>query len=265
MSESSGARIEHEIERRDAGQVHRIRIANADKLNVLNTPLMRGLLDAFGSIDAQSRAVVLEGDGERAWIGGADIREMATLDRDRAVAFITLLHRVCRTIRTCPAPVIAAIRGHCLGAGLEVAACCDIRVAAHGASFAMPEVLVGLPSVIDAALLPRLIGAGRARDLVLTGRAIDAGTALAWGLVSTVAPPEAFGAAVEERVAQVLRAAPRAVRSQKRLCALWDEQPLDPAIEASINIFGQTFEADEPEAHLRLAAFLARPRPKPPG
>ena len=260
MNETSGARIEHKVERCDAGLVHRIRVANARKLNVLNASLMRALVDALERIDAHSRVVVLEGEGARAWIGGADIREMATLDRDGATAFITLLHHVCRAIRTCPVPVVAAIRGHCLGAGLEVAACCDLRIAETGASFAMPEVQVGLPSVIEAALLPRLVGAGRARDLVLTGRAIDAETALAWGLVSTVAPTGALDDAVEARLAEILRAAPLAVRSQKRLCARWDEQSLESAVDAGIEAFTRTFDVDQCEARDRLEAFLSRPR-----
>ena len=107
--------------------------------------------------------------------------------------------------------------GWCLGGGLEVAACCDFRIAAHDAKFGMPEVKVGIPSVIHAALLPRLIGWGRARWLIMTAENIDAPTALAWGLIDEVAPEGGLDAAVEHMVAALLECAPEALRAQKAL------------------------------------------------
>src|SRR6185437_11306337 len=101
-----------------------------------------------------------------------------------------MVHRCCDGFRRLPAPVIACIDGYALGAGLELAAACDLRVASDRAQFGMPEVRVGIPSVVEAALLPLLVGHGRARRLLLTGETIDAATALAWGLVDAVAPPE---------------------------------------------------------------------------
>ncbi len=129
------------------------------------------------------RVVILAGQSEKSMIGGADIKEMAKLDQKSAEAFITRLRDLCEAVRNFPAPVIARMPGWCLGGGLEVAAACDFRIAAHDAMFGMPEVRVGIPSVIHAALLPRLIGWGRARWLVMTAENIDAPTALGWGLV----------------------------------------------------------------------------------
>ena len=137
---------------------------------------------------ATIRVLVLAGQSEKSMIGGADIKEMATLEQKSAEAFITRLRDLCEAVRAFPAPVIARMPGWCLGGGLEVAAACDFRIAAHDARFGMPEVRVGIPSVIHAALLPRLIGWGRARWLVMTAENIDAPTALAWGLVDVVAP-----------------------------------------------------------------------------
>src|SRR5256885_7405093 len=102
--------------------------------------------------------------------------------------------RCCDGFRRLPVPVIARIEGWALGAGLELAAACDLRVASSRAMFGMPEVRVGIPSVVEAALLPQLIGHGRARRLLLTGEAIDAETGLAWGLVDAVAPPHGLDA-----------------------------------------------------------------------
>ena len=159
-------------------------------------------------------------------IGGADIKEMATLDQPSAEAFITRLRDLCEAVRAFPAPVIARMPGWCLGGGLEVAAACDIRIAAHDARFGMPEVRVGIPSVIHAALLPRLIGWGRARWLVMTAETVDAPTALAWGLVDVVAPDGGLDAAIDRTVKSLLDCGPEALRAQKALLRQWEELPL---------------------------------------
>jgi enoyl-CoA hydratase/carnithine racemase len=155
-------------------------------------------------------------------------------------------------------PVIARIRGYCLGAGLEIAAACDLRVAAEDARFAMPEVRVGIPSVIEAALLPRLVGMGRARELVLTGEAIPAAEALAIGLVERVVPADHLDEAVEDWLASIVTAGPRALALQKALLRQWQELPLEEAIAKSIDAFAEAYESDEPRRLMR--AFLERRR-----
>ena len=119
--------------------------------------------------DEMLRVVVLSGAGNRAFIGGADIDEMARLDEGSARAFISRLHRCCESLRDLPVPVIARITGYTLGAGLEIAAACDLRIADSTAVFGMPEVKLGIPSVIEAALLPMLIGWGRTRQICSLG------------------------------------------------------------------------------------------------
>lgn len=135
-------------------------------------------------------------------------------------------------------PVVAKLHGAVIGAGLEIAAACDLRVAAEGAKFSMPEVRLGIPSVVEAALLPRLMGSGRAAWLVLTGEAIDARRALEWGLVEEVAPD--VDLALEKLVKSLMAGAPAALREQKRLLQLWDEAPLATAVAASIESFRRT-------------------------
>jgi len=154
---------------RDSRGVVRLTICNAGSLNILGSPVTDGVREGFERLasDRAIRAVILAGQGEKSMIGGADIKEMATLDQESAEAFISRLRDLCEAVRAFPAPVIARMPGWCLGGGLEVAAACDVRIAAHDAKFGMPEVRVGIPSVIHAALLPRLIGWGRARWLVL--------------------------------------------------------------------------------------------------
>ena len=148
----------------------------------------------------------------RPFVGGADIREMAALrDAEGARAFIELVHGCCRAVRDCPVPVVARIEGFALGAGLELAAACDLRIAAADARFGMPEVRVGIPSVVEAALLPALIGWGRARRLLLLGEMIGAAEALEWGLVERVAPASGLDAAVAEWLGHLGAAGPLAL------------------------------------------------------
>jgi enoyl-CoA hydratase len=245
---------------RDTRGVARLTINNPAKLNTLNTAVMTDLIAAAEALgrDRSVRAVVLCGAGERAFIGGADIREMAGLDAGSARSFITMVHRSCNVFRRMPVPVIARIQGWTLGAGLEVAAACDMRVAAEGARFGMPEVRVGLPSVVEAALLPGLIGWGRARRLLLTGETIDAATALSWGLVEEVVPADQLDVAVERLVDSVLASGPHAVRLQKALIEDWQAMAVDAAIQHGIDGFVDAWATDEPLE--MLAAFLRRPR-----
>ena len=233
---------------RDARGVACVTIANAAKLNTLNRAVMTALIDAVGALAGEPtlRAVVLRGAGSRAFIGGADITEMATLDASSARAFITLVHRCCEMFRRLPVPVIARIQGYALGAGLEVAAACDMRVAASDAQFGMPEVRIGIPSVVEAALLPQLIGWGRTRELLLTGETIDAATAERWGLVEQVVAAGALDAAVERRVAAILTCGPKAVSAQKALIQAWENLPMRDAIARGIDSFAASWDSDEP-------------------
>jgi enoyl-CoA hydratase/carnithine racemase len=192
-------------------------------------------------------------------IGGADIKEMATLDQASAERFISGLRDLCEAVRNFPAPVIARMPGWCLGGGLEVAAACDFRVAAADAKFSMPEVRVGIPSVIHAALLPRLIGWGRARWLLMTAATIDAPTALDWGLIDVVAADgEPLDDAVERVIEMLLECGPQALRNQKALLRQWEDLPLKESVEASIGAFGRSYLTDEP--HRLMQEFIDRKR-----
>ncbi|MGH7040870.1 MAG: enoyl-CoA hydratase [Acetobacteraceae bacterium] len=240
----------------DTRGVATVTIANAAKLNTLNSAMMCALIAAIGRLaaDPALRAVVLRGEGERAFIGGADIAEMATLDPAGARAFITLVHQCCAALRRCPVPVVARMSGWTLGAGLEIAAAADLRIAAAGARFGMPEVRIGIPSVVEAALLPGLIGWGRTRRLLLTGETIDAAQALAWGLVEQVVAADRLDAAVAHVLAGILAAGPRAIRLQKGLIAAWEDLPPEAASRYGIEIFVQAWDTDEPAR--MMAAFL---------
>ena len=257
--------VQHE-ERLEGGRLARLTIDNASKLNSLNRALMAEIIEAVDGLaaDPQLRLVVLTGAGERAFVGGADIGELAALDRESAREFITLVHRCCNAFRRLPVPVIARIDGYALGAGLELACACDLRVASGRALFGMPEVRIGIPSVVEAALLPKLIGHGRARRLLLTGETIGAAEALAWGLVDVVAPPEALDEAVEDLARSILAAGPNAIRLQKSLILDWEELPTAAAVQRGIDCFVSAYDTDEPAcmAGAALAELRARRRPR---
>jgi enoyl-CoA hydratase/carnithine racemase len=259
MSEAA-PRIDVRLDARERGSVAYLTLDNQAKLNTLDRALMSEFIRKVEQLAARDdlRALVLSGAGTKAFIGGASIPEMAALDRNTAKDFITLVHRTCDCLRRLPVPVIAAIDGFALGAGLEVAVACDLRVATSRAKFGMPEVKVGIPSVVEAALIPHLIGYGRAREVLMLGEIIDADTALRWGLVERVVAPGALDPEVESIVASLLAAGAQAVRAQKALMQSWEKLPVDAAIEAGIDAFVRAYETDEPKR--MLSAFSKRKR-----
>ena len=217
-----------EVERE--GGVARIFLNRPEKANALNSAMLAALRKSIQELDREGlRVAVLAGRG-RNFCGGADAGELKSLVPANAGSFVEKIHQVCKEIRALPVPVVARLHGAVIGAGLEIAAACDLRVAAEGTKFSMPEVKLGIPSVVEAALLPRLMGSGRAAWLVLTGDTIDARRALEWGLVEEIGD----GANLIERLgANDLKA----MRMQKQLLQLWEEAPLATSVAASIERF----------------------------
>jgi enoyl-CoA hydratase len=230
-------------------------------LNLLEPGLIGAIRETFQTLGADRtiRAAVVTGSG-RAFTAGMDVHVLAGLDVASARALITTLHDAIEAVHHAPFPVIAAVNGPCLGAGFELALACDLRVAAATATLGLPEVRVGVPSVIEAALLPPLVGPGRASQLLLTGEAVGAETALAWGLVNEVTPPAELTAAVERLVAKILAAGPTAIRLQKELMLRWRYTDLGTAIRYGINAFAAAYASGEPAEG--AAAFLAKRAPK---
>jgi enoyl-CoA hydratase/carnithine racemase len=254
------ARIEVRLDARPGGTIAFVTLDHRAKLNTLNRALMGSFIAKVETLGARDelRGLVLGGAGGKAFIGGADISEMAALDAASAKDFIALVHGTCDCLRRLPVPVIAAIDGYALGAGLEVAVSCDLRVATRRAKFGMPEVKVGIPSVVEAALIPSLIGYGRARELLMLGEIIDAETALRWGLIERLVAPETLDAEIETIIASLLAAGPQAVRRQKTLMQQWEWLPAVDAIAAGADAFAKAFETDEPKR--MLSAFTRRKR-----
>jgi enoyl-CoA hydratase/carnithine racemase len=230
-------------------------------LNLFEPGLIASLRATFDTLaaDATVRLAVLTGAG-RAFTGGMNVHVLRDLDAANATALITSLHDAIEAVHRAPFPVIAAVNGHALGAGFELAIACDLRIAVREATFGLPEVRVGVPSVIQAALLPPLIGPGRAAELLLTGKTIGADQALAWGLVNDVVERANLDAAVDAVVDTITACAPGAVRLQKQLIVRWRESDLSSAVRAGIAAFAASYGTGEPREG--AAAFLEKRPPR---
>jgi len=244
----------------EANGIATLTIQDAGVLNILGTPVIDDLRAALQWLGGQPavRVLVLAGASDRAFVAGADIAEMAALDEATARRFISNLRDLCNAVRHFPVPVIARIPGWCLGGGLEFALACDLRVCADHAQFGMPEVKVGIPSVIHAALMPRLIGAANSAWMLLTGELVDARRALAWGLVNESVPKDELDAAVRKLAEGFAELGPTVLRQQKALLRRWETLSVDEAIEDSVAEFGAAFNTGEPQQFMN--AFLARKR-----
>ncbi len=261
---AEGWKVDVRIEERSQGRVAHVAIDHQAKLNCLSAGLMREFIAAVTALAADDalRAMVLTGAGDKSFVAGANMLELRELDPAKAREFLTLVHGVCRVCRELPVPVIARINGPCFGAGLELAAACDMRVAADTALFGMPEVKLGLPSVVEAALLPQLIGWGKTKILVYTGKTIDAATALDWGLVERVVEKGDLDDAAEEWVAAIVESGPRAIRLQKELVRSWESMPVTDAIQEGIRCMGKAYETDEPKRMVEEGLAKLRARKK---
>jgi enoyl-CoA hydratase len=262
MTSSADLVLVRTEERGNAGRVAYVTANNPAKRNAIGMPGKRAIAAAFGKLSADEnlRAVILTGAGDKSFIAGADLAEMKDLTMEEAEEEHTLTHYACDAIRRCPVPVIARINGYCFGAGMELAASCDMRAAADHAKFGMPEVRVGIPSGMEAALLPSLVGWGRAAELVLTGDIFEAREAYQFGFVQKLVPAAELDAAVEKWIESILVSGPRAVRLQKKLMRDWERLSLDDAIKAGIRACVEARTTDEPKRMMQ--AFLDRKRSK---
>jgi enoyl-CoA hydratase len=246
----------------DGRFVATVTVNNPGQRNALGNAGKLELAEALEHVSARDglRVVILTGAGDKSFIGGANLKEMSSFTRGHAAEGPTLTHRVCEAIRRAPVPVIARINGWCLGAGLEIAASCDMRAAADNARFGMPEVLFGLPSGMEACLLPQLIGWGKTRELVFTGRHIDSAEAMACHLIERVATgPEKLDEAIEDWVGAILQAGPVAIRAQKELIRDWERMSLADAVDQGIRAVAAAHGTDE--ARRLMQAFVQRKRP----
>jgi len=192
-----------------------VTINRPEKLNAMNRKVMAELFDCFQSLqtDPAVRVVILTGSGERAFVAGADIKELAVQGPMEGKETALFGQRVLSLIENLGKPVIGAINGLALGGGCELAMACTLRIAAEGARFGQPEVKIGIiPGYAGSQRLPRLVGKGRALELILTGEPISAAEAHRIGLVNQVVPAAELMTAAEKLAQKIIANAPQAVR-----------------------------------------------------
>lgn len=244
------------------GSVATITINRPEILNTLTHGLILRLTEEIRkwSEEKAVRVIVLTGSGDKAFVGGVDVKAMMDLDPEGAERFITDLHRCFLAIRQSEKLLIASINGFALGGGLEMVASCDLKIASDRARFGMPEVRVGIPSVIEAAMLPRLIGLGRAAELVYLGEMICAQEAWRIGLVNRVVPHEQLKEATRQMAEKAIQCGPTAMILQKKLIAQWMDLNLSDAAEAGIRAFREAYKTGEPKEGMK--AFLEKRKPR---
>jgi enoyl-CoA hydratase/carnithine racemase len=253
--------IQYRVEDRgEAGRVAYITVNNPEKRNALGMPGKRAIAETFNKLgrDETLRVAVITGAGDKSFIAGADIAEMKDLNAEQAEVEHTLTHVANASIQMFPVPVIARINGWCLGFGMELAAACDMRIGVDTAKFGMPEVRVGIPSGMEAVLLPALVGWGKAAELVYTGDIIDAQEAYRCGFLQKVVPAAELDAAVEKMVSSILLGGPRAIRLQKALMRDWQRMSITDSVWQGIRACVAARSTDEPKR--MMEAFMARKR-----
>jgi len=247
----------------ELGVVAHVELVNPP-LNLVTRALLDELEAAIATLEAAPagdvRAVVVTGSGERAFSAGSHVAEFEALRGPAGRDRFELEERVSRRLAGLPMPTIAAIEGNALGGGLELALCCDLRIASERALLGMPEVRLAVtPGSGGTQRLPRIVGPARAKELILAGAVITAAQAERIGLVNRVVPSGEARAAADALAAEIAERGPLAVREAKRLIDAADELPLEDGLAAEIEASVRVYATDDLLEGAR--AFLAKRDP----
>jgi enoyl-CoA hydratase len=240
-----------------------VSVNRPDALNALNRGTIEEMTGVFMSLrdDAEVHVVLVTGAGEKAFIAGADIAELAKESSHSARDNSLRGQAMCRAIEECGKPVIAVVNGYALGGGCEVALACHLRVASEAARFGLPEVGLGIiPGYGGSQRLPRIVGKAVALEMILTGKAVNAQEALRIGLVNRVAPPAELRGAAEALAREIMKNGPLAVRAALTVALAGLDETLRSGTDKEADAFGRIYETKD----LRegLAAFLEKRKPK---
>ena len=246
--------ITYEVE----AQIGIITINRPKALNALNSTVLDELDKTLDAVDQEAiRCLILTGAGEKSFVAGADIGEMSTLTKAEGEAFGKKGNDVFRKLETFPIPVIAAVNGFALGGGCEISMSCDIRICSENAVFGQPEVGLGItPGFGGTQRLARIVGTGKAKEMIYGARNIKAEEAYRIGLVNNVYPAEELMPAAKKLASTIARNAPIAVRNCKRAINEGIQVDMDQAIVIEEKLFGSCFETcDQKEG---MNAFLEK-------
>jgi enoyl-CoA hydratase len=243
-------------------QVVHVHLNRPDKLNALSREMLDELREVFEWLELQTdvRAVILAGAGEKAFSAGTDISELASLDEAGAREASARGQDVCERIERCPVPVIAAVGGIAAGGGCELALACHLRVAAENARFSLPETKLGMiPAYGGTQRLARIIGSGRATELMLTGMSLNAREALCLGLVNRVAEPARLLEEAESLAREIAELAPLAIRACLEAVTRGLSLPLAEGLKLEAELFSSLFATEDVREGTR--AFLEKRAP----
>lgn len=230
------------------GAVATVKINNPQELNALDVDHLRDLVQVFEDLGHRNdvRAILLIGEGDRAFVAGANIKRMSVMSNDDALEFGELGHEVGRAIEAAPQPVIAVINGFALGGGCEISLACDIRVCSDNAVFAQPEVSLGIPPGWGGTQrLPRVVGKGIASELIFTGRRVNAEEAYRIGLVNHVYAQDQLLEEASKLANTIAANSPMAVRLSKQLIADIENYEYDEGLTREGKAFANVFETHD--------------------
>jgi enoyl-CoA hydratase len=251
------------VQLKKEGPLGWIIIDRPDKMNALDAETISELYSAFLSFrdDAETRAVILTGSGEKAFAAGADIGELAGLDQANGKDYALEGQELTKLIENYRKPVIAAINGFALGGGTEIALACHLRIAAENARMGQPEVKLGLiPGFGGTQRLARLVGKGKAMELILSGKMIDAREALSIGLVNRVVASSDLAAACEALAREIMDNAPLALEYSIRAINEGLDRTLQEGLLLEAEMFGDACSTEDSKEGTR--AFLEKRKPE---
>ena len=242
------------------GPILTLTLNRPEALNALNAQVLDDLDAALDAVDLNTvRCLIFTGTGDKAFAAGADIAAMANMTPEEAAAFSRRGNEVFRRIETFPLPTVAAVNGYALGGGCELAMACDIRLCSENAIFGQPEVTLGItPGFGGTQRLMRLVGMGKAKELIFSARTVKAAEALSMGLVNAVYPLEELLPAARKLGERIARNAPIAVRACKAAMNEGIDLPMDQAIDAEVREFSACFETEDQKRG--MAGFLNKQR-----
>lgn len=253
MSVQTGNDAEDDLMFEVKDRIGFLTIHRPERLNSLSRDTKRRLCKFFQEADERDdfEVIVLTGAGEKAFCAGTDIKDIADLNSIEGEQMFWTEHRLHDAIRHCRKPVIAAIKGYALGSGCLLAITCDYSVVSDSAKLGFPEMKVGVPSAIEIALLPKLVGLAKTREMVYFGEMLDAQEAWRSGLVNRVVPRDEVMKTAEETARKFMELSPTALRLQKEIIQKWIETDFTAAVESSIYATGVAFSTGEPKAAMR--------------
>ncbi len=238
-----------------------IALNKPEQLNALDTAMLRQIRNHLRSIqeDPEVIVAVVTGAGDRAFCSGIDVNEVREMDGWSARALGRELHHTFTAVRELSKPVIARINGLCLGAGLELAVSCDLLIGTETSRYGFPHMRIGIPSIVEAGILPQAVGIFRTKWLCFTAEYWDGRQAYQAGLINQVVPPEELDAAVDALVQKLAGYSPVAMALQKEIVHKWMTTDLETAIDFSINTVFMSFESEDQKEGMR--AFLEKRTP----